>query len=36
MSNEKQPFQIAVSDEALSLKRNLDDIRFLDEINDAD
>jgi len=37
MSNDEQPFQIAVSDEALSLlKRKLDDTRFPDEINDAE
>jgi hypothetical protein len=37
MSSEEQPFQIAVSEEALSLlKRKLDDTRFPDEINDAE
>jgi len=37
MSNEEQPFQITVSEEALSLlKRKLDDARFPDEINDAE
>ena len=37
MSNDKQPFQIAVSEGALSLlKKRLDDTRFPDEINGAD
>jgi hypothetical protein len=37
MSNNEQPFQVAVSEDALSLlKRKLDDTRFPDEINDAD
>jgi len=37
MSNDEQPFQITVSEEALSLlKRKLDDTRFPDEINDAE
>ena len=39
MSNNdsEQPFQIAVSEDALSLlKRKLDDTRFPDEINDAE
>ena len=36
-SNEERPFQITVSEEALSLlKRKLDDARFPDEINDAE
>ena len=37
MVNEEQPFQIAITEEALSLlKRKLDDTRFPDEINDAE
>ena len=33
----EQPFQIAVSDDALALlKRKLDDTRFPDEVNDAE
>jgi len=37
MSGEEQPFQITVSEEALSLlKRKLDDTRFPDEISDAE
>ena len=37
MSNEEQPFQITVSEEALSLlNRKLRDTRFPDEINEAE
>jgi hypothetical protein len=37
MSNEEQPFQITVSEEALSLlNRKLHDTRFPDEINEAE